>query len=297
MSFKYNFKATDLSTIVRLNGLANFHCKLYKFIDWGLLINSKDGLNVLSVTDNQRNSFTLKENDLIVVYDNKVWFPFSSFNENTPYVEFGQFRINNVVHPMLCFSKPGATEELYTSISAVHAYTLQEMILRPESAIFQRQKFDRYIRLGQKIRNRVRLAELTAVDTKALYVFVQQYVEADIPDFYFLSHSTHSNLHFGIRILFTQLRSNALLALGWREHHWCGLNYTTFGKYGILYNDRLAIVDVDVQSREAGRLTVALKEALLNGSLMERMELPQDRNIEFAIGTKFLDDPLVGENS
>lgn len=297
MTFKYTFKASDMTEIHKLNGLANFHCKIHRFLDWGILITTKDGINILTLTDNQKNSFSLKENDLVVIYDNKVWFPFSSFNENTPFVEFGQFRVNHIVQPMLCYNRPGSTEELFSSVSAVHAYTQQEMILRPELAIFQRQKFNRYIRTGQKIRNRVRLNELTAVDTKRLYLFVQDYIKAGVPEYYFLSHSAHTDLHFAVRILFTQLQSNALLELGWKEHKWCALNYTRFGKYGILYNEHFAIVDVPVQSREAGKLNLALKDALLSGALLERMELPQDRDIHFNLGTFCFDDPILCKNS
>lgn len=259
MSEPYRIKADEASRMLTLSSAANFIFKVKTVLDWGILVWSNKGIDVLTLTDNQKNCFDIRAGDFIIVHENRIWFPFATFNENSKLVEFAKFKTKKSVLPMLTTVTKGRINELFTSISAVHAFTITESNIRPELADVQRKLFARYLRTGDTIRARLKLSELTSANTLKLNEQLETLAEYPFTKYPIVSRGAIPDAIYDVRMLFVHLASNPMLEYVWNKHRYCGMEYVRLpSNTGMLFNEQFALVDADPFTKKAGRIVAEL---------------------------------------
>jgi len=237
----------------KLNGRGDFLGKLHTKLSWGWEFWTKDGYDVITLSKAQQRAFNLRSGDWVVVWDNRLWFPYGSYLETGVKVAFAKFKVGEVVHHMLSIDNPTTKVDLYSSVSAVFAHVAVEYDIRPVLADKQRKAFARWVE-NKPIRARLPISDLTntKTDVIAKNVIALSSFCSEIERYVITSFSSYGNLEIQLRLAFSHLRANTVLRYLWNKHHFCGLRYRElYGNVAALYNDEFCIVSVMRASTEA----------------------------------------------
>lgn len=237
----------------KLNGRGDFIGKLHTKLSWGWELWTKDGYDVITLSKAQQRAFNLRSGDWVVVYDNRLWFPYATYLETGVRVAFGKFKVGESIHNMLTVDDPTTKLDLYSSVSAVYAHVAVEYDIRPVSADKQRKAFARWVE-NKPIRARLPLTDLTNARTEVIARYVAEISEfcKSLDRYVITSFSSYGNLEIQLRLAFSHLRSNTVLRYLWNKHKYCGLQYVgLYGNVAALYNEDICIVSVMRASTDA----------------------------------------------
>lgn len=243
--------ADDYLKINKLNGRSDFIGRLHAKLSWGWPIYTKEGMDVVTLSNAQERSFDLRVGDWVVVWNNRLWFPYAAYKEVGVSTSFAKFKVGEHIHSMLSVDDPKTKEHLFTTVSAVWAHSLVESNIRPVSSDKQRKAFARWIG-DNPIRARMPLTALTACKTDIIDNFINHYNEHTNERYVVTGYSSLGDFEIQVRLAFAHLRTNTVLRYLWNKHRYCGLQYKPlYRSIGALYSDSLCIVSVPRVSREA----------------------------------------------
>lgn len=239
----------------KLNGRSDFIGKLHNKLSWGWELWTKDGYDVITPSEGHTRAFNVRSGDWVVVFDNRLWFPYTTYNERCGLVvAFAKFKVGDSIHHMLSLDDQRTKNDLYSSVSAVYAHTIVETDIRPLLADKQRKAWQRWVET-KPVRARLAIGELTNTKTEVIDRFISKYSDEWQERYVIISYSSYGPLEIQLRLAFAHLRNNAVLRYLWNKHHYCGLRYTElYNKVGALYNDQLCIISVPRASLEASKV-------------------------------------------
>jgi len=208
-------------------------------------------MDVVTLSKAQERSFDLKVGDWVVVWDNRVWLPYTAYKEAGVRTTFAKFKVGEHIHSMLAVDDPKTKEHLYTTVSAVWAHSLIESNIRPVGSDKQRKAFARWIG-DNPIRARMPLTALTNCRTDVIDNFMNHFIEHPNERYIVTGYSSLGDFEIQVRLAFAHLRTNTVLRYLWNKHRYCGLQYKTlYRAIGGLYSDSICIVSVPRVSKEA----------------------------------------------
>lgn len=230
--------------LLKLNGRSDFIGKLHNKLSWGWELWTKEGYDVITLSEAHTRAFDLRSGDWVVVYGNRLWFPYATYKPCGLIVGYAKFKVGEFIHHMLSIDNPKTKDDLYSSISAVYAHTKVEADIRPVLADRQRKAWQRWVET-KTVRARLALGEFTNAKTELIDRWVSGYCDEWHDQYVFTNFSSLGGVEVQLRLAFAHLRTNSVLRYLWNKHHYCGLRYLeVYPKVGALYNDQLCIVSV-----------------------------------------------------
>lgn len=274
MSLAQRIDSKDYLNIHKLNGRSDFIGKLHRKLSWGWELYTKEGYDVITLSNAQTRAFDVKTGDWIVVFKNRVWFPYTSYKDTGVLVSFAKFKVGEHIHHMLAVNDPTSRDDLYSTISAIYAHTLVESDIRLTTADKQRKALSRWLE-SQPLRARLPLAELTTTKTELIAKFVELFDRSPVEAYIAAPYSSADQLEVQLRIAFAHLRNNTVLRYLWNKHRYCGLSFRWLYKdICALYNERLCIVSVPRVSKDATKAELWFQSQPLSDALGFDPKLP-----------------------
>lgn len=238
----------------KLNGRSDFLGKLHTKLSWGWELWTKDGYDVITLSDAHTRAFNVRSGDWVIVFDNRLWFPYATYRERCGLVvAFAKFKVGDMIHHMLALDDHKTKADLYSSVSAIYAHTIIETDIRPLLADKQRKAWQRWVDT-KPVRARLAISDLTTAKTDIIERFVSKYSDEWKERYVITSYSSYGTLEIQLRLAFAHLRHNAVLRYLWNKHRYCGLRFIElYNNVGALYNDQLCIVSVPRASTESAK--------------------------------------------
>lgn len=253
MSLAKKIDSADYLSLHKLNGRSDFIGRLHQKLSWGWELFTKDGYDVITLSALQQRAFGIRSGDWIVVFKNRVWFPYTSYKEAGVNVSFAKFKVGDHTHHMLAVNEPTSRADLYSTISAVFAHTFVESDIRPLTADKQRRALARWL-TTQHLRVRLPLADLTSAKTELIAQFIERFEETKHDQYLVVPYSSVDLLEVHLRIAFSHLRTNTVLRYMWNKHRYCGLSFRWLYKdICALYNEHICIVSVARASTDSSK--------------------------------------------